>query len=159
MGDALRALRRMARAQREREAQEALERLGNPPVVVAAQEEPPAAPAPSQTPDGRVPVEFTGPLGPEVTLTAAQRLALTAAGLVVELVDGREVVLVGAGVTYAWPWGAVDQDGRPLPYLRNGKAIAPFPCADRWKWWRGGLGPDDLQAQLTGESPGGPGEE
>lgn len=96
------------------------------------------------------PLVFTGPLDGTVVLSLAERAALTAAGLIVPLEDGREVVLgIGPGVVLSWPLGAVDAAGRPLPYLRDEEPIVPFAADDTWKWWRGGLGVEAVRAQLV----------
>jgi hypothetical protein len=102
------------------------------------------------TPFEAGPVVVRGPLDASTPLTPAERAALEAAGLVVVLEDGRRVVLgLTAGTVLSWPLGAVDEDGRPLPYLRNGGAVVPCDAADGWKWWRGGLTLDEVQAQLV----------
>lgn len=95
------------------------------------------------------PVVVQGPLGAGTPLDGRSYAALVAAGLVVEAADGRRVVLgCGDGVVLMWSRGVVDPEGLPLPYLRNGAVVIPFAAADRWKWWRGGLELQEVQAHL-----------
>lgn len=95
------------------------------------------------------PVVVRGPLDPASPPDPVAWAALKAAGLVVELVDGRCLALGLAGpVELSWPLGVVDQDGRPLPYLRDGHAVVPLAAADGWKWWKGGRSLAETQAAL-----------
>jgi len=140
MGNALQALRRLQRqeaaaktkpspAEPLREVQDELE-----PVAVRR---------------NRGPVVLTAPVD-VVGLEDREREALEVAGFLVRLDDGREVSFVpGSPVRLSWPWGAVDELGLPLPYLRDGDPVVPFAAADRWKWWRDGVALDDLAAQLV----------
>lgn len=116
-------------------------------VVVAA---PPAGGAVPTVALAQVgPVVVQGPLDATSPLDPVAWAALEAAGLVVELAGGRRLLLGLAGpVEFSWPLGAVDPDGRPLPYLRDGHVVVPFAAADGWKWWKGGRSLAEVQAAL-----------
>ena len=134
MADTRAALRRLRRS-----------RPPEPPAVDGA----PVALEPElEPPTG--PVVVRGPLDATAALDRASYGALVAAGLVVELEDGRTVALgLAADVVLAWPLGVVDEDGRPLPYLRGGSVVIPCAAADGWKWWRpGGLDLRELWDRL-----------
>jgi len=155
VGDALDALRRLQAAQRraQRSARTATgpqEALVLPFPVVRADGD---ADGPETAATGHERLRLVVSLsGPEdlVALTDRERAALAAVGLVVQLEDGRAVVLgVPDGTAFEWPLGVLDAAGRPLPYLRGGEPVVPFAAADEWKWWRGGLDPDAVRAQLV----------
>jgi hypothetical protein len=149
MADALETLRRMQRQAARRGGPVPAQRPTEPPRAnppgaadVGAEEE--------TTPVTAGPVMVRGPLDATTPLTPAARQALEAAGLIVDLEDGRCVVLgLPAGTVLAWPLGVVDAEGRPLPYLRNAGPVVPFAAADGWKWWRGGLTLGEVLAQLV----------
>lgn len=95
------------------------------------------------------PVTVSGP-ALVASLRPAQREALVAAGLLA----GEVFLGPPPGVVLAWPLGARDADGRPMPYLRDGGLVVPNGAAPSWCWWRGGLAPDEVVARLV--AAGGP---
>lgn len=162
MADALETLRRMQRQAGRRRGPGAVLRTAGAPVVAGGSVGPSAADVAlweavadladgvETPPSGPGQVVVRGPLDASTPLTAAERQALVSAGLVVDLEDGRSVVLgLGAGAVLSWPLGVVDAAGRPLPYLRSGGLVIPMTAADEWKYWRGGLDPDEVLAQLV----------